>query len=101
MTPEEEFAARSQLKWQRDGDEWVLLYRRRRMGRVVPDRANPGMYRSLKSGDFSDISNSELGQGRRAGSGHKGGRLRTCKRPLKMPSKTGVSKSNFVTRAFF
>ena len=57
MTPEEEFAARSQLKWQRDGDEWVLLYRRRRMGRVVPDPAKPGMYRSLKSGDFSDISN--------------------------------------------
>ena len=27
------------------------------MGRVVPDPANPGMYRSLKSGDFSDISN--------------------------------------------
>ena len=49
--------ARSQLKWQRDGDEWVLLYRRRRRGRVVPDPANPGMYRSLKSGDFSDISN--------------------------------------------
>ena len=52
MTPEEEFVARSQLKWQRDGDEWVC-----RMGRVVPDPANPGMYRSLKSGDFSDISN--------------------------------------------
>ena len=30
---------------------------RRRMGRVVPDPANPGMYRFLKSGDFSDISN--------------------------------------------
>jgi hypothetical protein len=57
VTPEEEFAARSQLKWQRDGDEWVLLYRRRRIGRVVPDPANPRMYRSLKSGDFSDISN--------------------------------------------
>jgi hypothetical protein len=55
--PEEEFAARSQLKWQRDGDEWVLLYRRRRMGRIVPDPANPDMCRSLKSGDFSDISN--------------------------------------------
>ena len=56
-TPEEEFAARSQLKWQRDDDKWVLLYRRRRMGRVVPDPANPGMFRSLKFGDFSDISN--------------------------------------------
>ena len=57
MIPEEEFAARSQLKWQRDGDAWILLYHRRRMGRVVPDPAKPGMYRSLKSGDFSDISN--------------------------------------------
>ena len=43
MTDEEEFAARSQPKWERDGDEWVLLYRRRRMGRVVPDPANPGI----------------------------------------------------------
>jgi hypothetical protein len=33
MTNQEEFAAASQLKWQRDGDEWVLLYRRRRLGR--------------------------------------------------------------------
>jgi len=38
MTDEDEFAARSQLKWTREGDAWILLYRRRRMGRVVPDR---------------------------------------------------------------
>ena len=25
MTDEEEFAARSQLKWTREGDEWILL----------------------------------------------------------------------------
>jgi hypothetical protein len=36
MTDEEEFAARSKLKWTRDGDVWILLYRRRRMGRVTP-----------------------------------------------------------------
>ena len=57
MTDEEEFGARWQFKWQRDGSDWILLYHRRRMGRVVPDPAKPGMYRSLKSGDFSDISN--------------------------------------------
>jgi hypothetical protein len=57
VTPGEEFAARSQLRWERQGDKWVLLYRRRRMGRVVPDPANPPMYRSLKFGDFSDVSN--------------------------------------------
>ena len=38
MTDEEEFAARSQLKWTREGDAWILLYRRRRMGRVVADK---------------------------------------------------------------
>ena len=27
MADDEEFAARSQLKWQRDGDVWILLYR--------------------------------------------------------------------------
>jgi hypothetical protein len=57
MTDDEEFAARWQFKWQRAGSDWILLYHRRRMGRVVPDPAKPGMYRSLKSGDFSDISN--------------------------------------------
>jgi hypothetical protein len=48
MTDEEEFAARSQLKWTREGDAWILLYRRRRMGRVVPDKDHPGMWRSVK-----------------------------------------------------
>jgi hypothetical protein len=38
---EDEFAARSQLKWTRAGDAWILLYRRRRMGRVVPDTDHP------------------------------------------------------------
>ena len=37
LTDEEEFAARSQLKWTRDGKAWILLYRRRRMGRVDPN----------------------------------------------------------------
>ena len=36
MTDEEEFAARSQLKWTREGDGWILPYRRRRMSRVDP-----------------------------------------------------------------
>ena len=49
MTDEKEFAARSQLKWTREGDAWILLYRRRRMGRVVPDKDHQGMWRSVKS----------------------------------------------------
>jgi hypothetical protein len=57
VTDDEEFAARSQLKWQRDGDAWVLLYSRRRMGRVVPDKDHPGMWRSVKSNGRSDMAN--------------------------------------------
>jgi hypothetical protein len=52
------FAARSQLKWAREGDVWILLYRRRRMGRVVPDKNHPGMWRSVKvDGILSDTAN--------------------------------------------
>jgi hypothetical protein len=36
--------ARSQLKWTREGAAWILLYRRRRMGRVVPDKDHAGMW---------------------------------------------------------
>jgi hypothetical protein len=58
MTDEEEFAARSQLKWTREGDAWILLYRRRRMGRVVPDKDHSGMWRSVKvDGILSDTAN--------------------------------------------
>ena len=58
MTDEEEFAARSQLKWTREGDAWILLYRRRRMGRVIPDEERPGMWRSVKvDGNLSDTAN--------------------------------------------
>jgi hypothetical protein len=44
MTNQEEFAARSQLKRTREGDTWILPYRRRRMGRVVPDKDHAGMW---------------------------------------------------------
>ena len=58
MTPEEEFAIGSQLKWARDGSDWVLLRGRRRMGRVTPDQQYPGMWRSPKSGGrISDMAN--------------------------------------------
>ena len=58
MTDEEEFSARSQLKWTREGNAWILLYRRRRMGRVVPDKDHSGMWRSVKvDGILSDTAN--------------------------------------------
>ena len=34
--PETEYSIRSQLKWQRNGLNWILLRKRRRVGRVVP-----------------------------------------------------------------
>ena len=40
------------------GDAWILLYRRRRMGRVIPDKERPGMWRSVKvDGNLSDTAN--------------------------------------------
>ena len=59
MTDEEEFEARSLLKWQRvNALEWVLLYRRKKMGRVISDQDYPGMYRSiLPDGSLSDMAN--------------------------------------------
>jgi hypothetical protein len=58
MTDKEEFAARSQLKWTREGNAWILLYRRRRMGRVVPDKDHSCMWRSVKvDGILSDTAN--------------------------------------------
>jgi hypothetical protein len=56
MTDEEEFAARNQLKWRREGDAWILLYRRRRMGRVVPDKDHAGIWRSVKVDGILDLS---------------------------------------------
>jgi hypothetical protein len=38
-----------EVKWRREGTDWVLHLRRRRMGRVVPDAEYPGMWRSVKS----------------------------------------------------
>jgi hypothetical protein len=40
MTDDEEFAARAQLKWTRDGDAWISLYRRRRMGPRGPQQGS-------------------------------------------------------------
>jgi hypothetical protein len=47
-----------ELTWQRAGADWVLLHKRRRMGRVVPDDEHPGMYRlALSRGRLSDMAN--------------------------------------------
>jgi hypothetical protein len=47
------------LEWKRDGADWVLMCRRRRMGRVVPDTEHAGMWRSVMTrGRLSDMANS-------------------------------------------
>jgi hypothetical protein len=47
------------LTWHREpGGDWILLHKRRRMGRVVPDSKYPGMYRiALSRGRLSDMAN--------------------------------------------
>jgi hypothetical protein len=57
MTDEQEYAARSELKWRRDGVDWILMHGRRRVGRVVPDSQFPNLFRSVKSHGLSDVSN--------------------------------------------
>ena len=71
------------------------------MERVVPDPANPGMYRSLKSGDFSDISNLSWAKDAVLAQAIREVAYELANDLSKMPSKAGVSKSNFVTGAFF
>jgi hypothetical protein len=48
----------SPLAWRRNGNDWILLAGRRRIGRVGPDSKYPGMWRSVKSdGRLSDMAN--------------------------------------------
>jgi hypothetical protein len=52
------------LTWRRDHAGWVLLYKRRRMGRVLPDNQHRGMYRSVLSrGHLSDMANLSWAKG--------------------------------------
>jgi len=47
-----------EFSWRRDGADWILLHKRRRMGRVAPDSEHCGMYRVVLSrGRLSDMAN--------------------------------------------
>jgi hypothetical protein len=101
MTDEEEFAARSQLKWTREGDAWILLYRRRRMGRVVPDKDHSGMWRSVKvDGNLSNTANLCWSKDNVMAQAIREVAWNAANYPPKMPSKTGVSRAEIVARAF-
>ena len=48
----------AEFQWKADGDSWVLLCGRRKLGRVVPDKVYPGMWRStMPDGGLSDMAN--------------------------------------------
>ena len=101
MTDEEEFAARSQLKWTRDGDAWILLYRRRRMGRVVPDKDHPGMWRSVKvDGILSDMANLSWSKDAVLAQAAREVAYELANDPLKTPAKQGVSRAEIAGHAF-
>jgi hypothetical protein len=52
------------LSWRRDGADWILTCRRRRMGRVVPVAEHAGMYRSVMTGGrLSDMANATWSKG--------------------------------------
>jgi hypothetical protein len=70
MTDEEEFAARSRLKWTREGDAWLS-----------PPANGP---RGPRQEPPRHVA---ISQSRRHPKRH--GRMGCCKRPLKMPSKNG------------
>jgi hypothetical protein len=94
VTLEEEIGARSLLKWQRDGDEWVLLYRSRRMERAVPV---PLTRVCIGPENLGTLATSRIGPGPRTPRwlrplGRSPTNLRTT---IKMPSKTGVFKKQF------
>ena len=47
-----------EFSWRRDGADWILLHKRRRMGRVTPDNQRRDMYRVVLSrGLLSDMAN--------------------------------------------
>ena len=101
MIDEEEFAARSQLKWTRD---------RRRMDIALSPPANGP--RGARQGPPGHVAISqtrrhlkrrgqpELVQGCCTGPSREGGRLRACKHPLKTPGKQGVFPAEIVAHAF-
>ncbi len=58
MTDEEEFAARSQLKWTRGRRRMDIALSPPANGPVVPEKDHPGMWRSVKvDGILSDTAN--------------------------------------------
>jgi hypothetical protein len=55
MIQQDEFAARSQLKWRQERDAWILLYRRRRMRLLMATNlALPKNKVPTSDRDFSD-----------------------------------------------
>ena len=86
MTDEQEYAARSQLKWRRDGNAWVAALPSPPHG---PRRARHVRFEPQPS------------QGSDARPSRSRARLGACKSPLKMPSKTGCIFGRSLAHALF
>jgi hypothetical protein len=47
-----------ELAWKKEGEDWVLRFGKRNMGRVVPDKRYPNMWRpALSEGCVGDMAN--------------------------------------------
>ena len=66
--------------------------------RREPRQGTPRLWRSVKSNGRSDLAN--LSWAKDAVSGRKGACLRSCKYPLKIPTKQGVSRTEIDTHSF-
>ncbi len=82
-------------EWKRDGENWILVLRRRRLGRVVPDQKYPGMWRPMRLdgrlGDMANLAwakNSVLVAAERELEWEE--RQRSANDPSKCPEKRGV-----------
>jgi hypothetical protein len=70
---------------------WLLLHKRRRMGRVVPDGGYPGMWRSVKAdGRLFDMANLSWAKSLALDAAERDLTYEAANRPQKPQQKRGV-----------
>ena len=80
---------------------WILLYRRRRMGRVVPDKDHPGMWRSVKvDGILSDTANLCWSKDNVMAQAMREVAWNAANDPRKCPVKRGSRRTEIAAHAF-
>ena len=79
------------LIWRRERGNWLLLHKRRRMGRVVPDTKHPGMYRiAMSGGRLSDMANLSWAKSLALGAAERDLAYEAANTPPKTQQKGGV-----------